>query len=599
MFQSIWRRIWVPYVLLILVTLLGLGAYLSGMLRAQYQEELNSKLAAEAGLIKEALAPHLGNSQDPQSINQLARHYAELILARVTIIDIRGTVLGDSHQDPATMEDHSSRPEVVEARAKGIGTSTRFSTTTGYQTFYYATSLRLEGTPVAIVRLAVPLSQIEASQSRLQATVIGVSLLASLVAILLAMWIAKGTTRPLRQLTQAAYAAADFEAQGSELQERIPSATVDEVGRLANAFNLLSQKLKSNHAAIRSEQDKVHAILQIMNDAVLVVDELGTVEMINPAAERVFSVRGEAVTGHSLAEVLRHHQIIALWQRSLEAGETERALIEVSTERLFLQAVAKPLGEVRPGSTILLFSNLTRQRFLETVRRDFVSNLSHELRTPLASLKALTETLQSGALEDPPAARRFLERMETEVDALTQMVAELLELARIESGRVPLQMTATRPADVITSAVDRLRLQAERARLNLTVDSPESLPAIQADITRLEQVLVNLLHNAIKFTPPGGTIHISANVEDGEDGEPVTVVFSVSDTGVGIAADDLTRIFERFYKADRARSSGGTGLGLAIARHIVEAHNGRIWAESVEGKGSTFYFSIPVVRPYS
>ena len=599
MFQSIWRRIWVPYVLLILVTLLGLGAYLSGTLRAQHQEELNSKLAAEAGLIKEALAPHLGNSQDPQSINHLARHYAELILARVTIIDIRGAVLGDSHQDPATMEDHSSRPEVVEARAKGVGTSTRFSTTTGYQTFYYATSLRLEGTPVAIVRLAVPLSQIEASQSRLQATVIGVSLLASLVAILLAMWIAKGTTRPLRQLTQAAYAAADFEVQGSELQERIPSATVDEVGRLANAFNLLSQKLKSNHAAIRSEQDKVHAILQIMNDAVLVVDELGTVEMINPAAERVFSVRGEAVTGHSLAEVLRHHQIIALWQRSLEAGETERALIEVSTERLFLQAVAKPLGEVRPGSTILLFSNLTRQRFLETVRRDFVSNLSHELRTPLASLKALTETLQSGALEDPPAARRFLERMETEVDALTQMVAELLELARIESGRVPLQMTATRPADVITSAVDRLRLQAERARLNLTVDSPESLPAIQADITRLEQVLVNLLHNAIKFTPPGGTIHISANVEDGEDGEPVTVVFSVSDTGVGIAADDLTRIFERFYKADRARSSGGTGLGLAIARHIVEAHNGRIWAESVEGKGSTFYFSIPVVRPYS
>jgi two-component system phosphate regulon sensor histidine kinase PhoR len=186
--------------------------------------------------------------------------------------------------------------------------------------------------------------------------------------------------------------------------------------------------------------------------------------------------------------------------------------------------------------------------------------------------------------------------METEVDALTQMVAELLELARIESGRVPLQMVAIRPVDVITSAVDRLRLQAERARLNLTVDSPETLPAIQADLSRLEQVLVNLLHNAIKFTPPGGAIHVSAHTESDEQGKPTAVVFSVRDTGVGIAADDLARIFERFYKADRARASGGTGLGLAIARHTVEAHAGRIWAESVEGEGSTFYFSIPVDR---
>jgi two-component system phosphate regulon sensor histidine kinase PhoR len=242
----------------------------------------------------------------------------------------------------------------------------------------------------------------------------------------------------------------------------------------------------------------------------------------------------------------------------------------------------------------MVLTNLSRQRYLETVRRDFVSNISHELRTPLASLKALTETLQSGALDDPPAAQRFLQRMETEVDALTQMVAELLELSRIESGRVPMEMRQTRAQDIITSSVDRLRMQAERARLKLIIDLPEDLPEISADPARLEQVMVNLLHNAIKFTPPGGEICIRARTTVDESTQKPVLIFSVQDTGVGIPADMLPRIFERFYKGDRARSGGGTGLGLAIARHTVEAHQGKIWAESETGKGSTFYFSIPI-----
>jgi two-component system phosphate regulon sensor histidine kinase PhoR len=254
---------------------------------------------------------------------------------------------------------------------------------------------------------------------------------------------------------------------------------------------------------------------------------------------------------------------------------------------------------------MLLFQNLTQQRFLENVRRDFISNLSHELRTPLASLKALTETLQEGALEDPPAAQRFLQRMDAEVDALSQMVSELLELARIESGRVPLQMQPLSPGDVVSNAVERLSVQAERADLEIILDCPDDLPEIFADPPRLEQVLVNLLHNAIKFTPAGGKILLTTRVADASGMPPPIypsetisrksgVLFSVQDTGVGIPSDDLPRIFERFYKADRARSSGGTGLGLAIARHSVEAHGGRIWAESVEGQGSTFYFYIPL-----
>jgi two-component system phosphate regulon sensor histidine kinase PhoR len=226
-------------------------------------------------------------------------------------------------------------------------------------------------------------------------------------------------------------------------------------------------------------------------------------------------------------------------------------------------------------------------RRLETVRRDFISNISHELRTPLAGLKALVDTLRGGAIKDRPAAKRFLKRMDAEVDALTQMVEELLELSRIESGQAPLRLTPTPVAEVVIPPLDRLRPQAERAGLALTVQLPPELPSVLADADRVRLVLTNLVHNAVKFTPPGGRIVVTAQAAGDQ------VLFSVQDSGVGIPASDLPRVFERFYKADRARSGGGTGLGLAIAKHVVQGHGGSIWAESVEGQGSTFHFTLP------
>ncbi|MBN1318233.1 MAG: PAS domain-containing sensor histidine kinase, partial [Anaerolineales bacterium] len=218
---------------------------------------------------------------------------------------------------------------------------------------------------------------------------------------------------------------------------------------------------------------------------------------------------------------------------------------------------------------------------------------SHELRTPLASLRALVETLQDGALDDPPAARHFLSLMENETDALAQMVEELLELSRIESGRVPLRLAPTPVAELINQPVERLRQQAQRADLALSIDLAPDLPPVLADPERAGQIVTNLVHNAIKFTRGDGQIKVSAYARDDE------VVIEVRDTGIGIPDNDLSRIFERFYKADHARSSGGTGLGLAIARHLVEGHGGRIWAESVEGQGSVFYFTLRSVESHS
>jgi two-component system phosphate regulon sensor histidine kinase PhoR len=251
------------------------------------------------------------------------------------------------------------------------------------------------------------------------------------------------------------------------------------------------------------------------------------------------------------------------------------------------------IPDTHASGSLLLVQDLTRVRRLETVRRDFISNLSHELRTPLASLKALTETLQDGALDDPPAARRFIHQIQIETDALTQMVTELLELSRIESGRLSLDLKPVSVCELLDSSSKRMQLQAERAGISLRVECAENLPKVNIDSQRLEQVLVNLIHNAVKFTKPGGEVILGAEmVHMGEAGIG-EVRFAISDTGIGIPADDVPRIFERFYRVDKSRTGGGTGLGLSITKHIVETHKGRVWAESIEGRGSTFYFTIP------
>jgi len=352
----------------------------------------------------------------------------------------------------------------------------------------------------------------------------------------------------------------------------------------SHSVKTMALALSVRTSVVEAERVRLAAVLDRMTDGVLIADAGGQVQFANPAIERLFDIQKAVV--RRVVEELHQPQLIEAWQSSRETGETREESVELPARRRFLQLVVLP--DRQAGGSLLLVQDLTRVRRLETVRRDFVSNISHELRTPLASLKALTETLRDGALEDPKAASRFLSRIETEVDALTQMATELLELSRIESGQVPLELKAVPAAALLLSAAERMRAQVERAGLVLRLDTVQDMTEVQADPPRLEQVLVNLIHNAVKFTRPGGEVLLAAQTE------AEFVRFSVRDTGEGIPADDLERIFERFYKADRARSGGGTGLGLSVSRHLVEAHGGRIWAESTEGQGSTFYFTIPI-----
>jgi two-component system phosphate regulon sensor histidine kinase PhoR len=364
--------------------------------------------------------------------------------------------------------------------------------------------------------------------------------------------------------------------------------TPPEIEKLSKTIKETISHNKEVQASLDADRKLFNSILGNMNDGILIADQNGIISLTNNTANQIFHIGDESAANHSLAEVIRDHRINELFENCSKSKQQEMVSFETAPEKTFIQCIATPLDPEIPGSILFLFQDLTRIRQLEIIRRDFVSNVSHELRTPLTSLKLITETLHDGAIDDPAISKNFIEKMDSEVDNLTQLVEELLELSKIESGRVPLEKNLIKPEDFINAACERMALQAQRAGLQLKNSTKKELPKTLVDSTRIEQVLVNLIHNAIKFTPPGGQVEVDAYQES------EFIVYSVKDTGKGIPPKDLERIFERFYKTDRSRSERGTGLGLSISRHLVEAHNGRIWVESQPGQGSTFFFRIPI-----
>ena len=587
--RNIRMRIAIPFVILIIVATAGLALYLSHYFREAYLETLETRLLADLHVVEDLLRLQLTSNSSPgeSDLDAVARHTSELLDARVTFIAADGEVLGESDHDRATMESHLYRTEIQQALDRGSGSSIRYSVTARTEVLYVAYAVGEQVAPVRVARLALPLAEVQAELTRLNRAIFSTAVIAATLAVALAFLIASRTTSPVRQLTTMAQQVA-----AGNLDARLLPTTEDEVGQLTHAFNLMAENLQDKISALTTEQSRSSSILDHMADGVLVIDRDGGVQMLNPAAARILDVAPEAALGSTFSALVRHHRLIELWLRCQRTQEEQQDAVETDHGKgTFLQVIITPQKVPSAPGYLVIVQDLTRIRRLETIRRDFISNVSHELRTPLASLSAVVETLQDGALEDPAMAQRFLNHIERELAAMTQIVEELLELSRIESNRAPLFMQSTALEALVRTPAERMMPQAERAGLTLEVELPESLPPVLADAERIQQVITNLLHNAIKFTPAGGRVTLLARREN-ED----RVVIAVRDTGVGIATEEQARIFERFYKADRARSSGGTGLGLAIAKHIVQAHRGQIWVESAEGRGSTFYFSLPVAN---
>lgn len=579
----VWR-IALPYLILVVLILGALGWFLSSFMERSYIEQLTAGQKASTRLFANQVAPVVIKGAPYPGLADMTLQASFLEGTRITVILPDGTVIADSERDPASMENHANRPEVQAAISGQETSEVRYSDTVRSRLLYTAVPIRDGETTVGVARIAISLSKIETTASSFRRIIFATAGVTALLVLLVAFGITYQTILPLRSLTQAV-----TNLESGKYVETLPGKRLDEIGRLTNAFNRMAAQISQQIEELSAERGKLSAVVSTISDAILIVNGEGRVELINPAAETILNVNASESTGKSLAEVVRNHIIVDLWQKAQSTGEQQFTALETPT-RLVLQAIASPMEDETGSRALLILQDYTRMKRLETVRRDFVSNVSHELRTPLASLKALTETVQETALDDPPAAKRFLAQMSVEIDNMTQLVQELLDLSKIESGRVPLERTYISPWEMIQPAAERMRIQAERSGLSLTVDCPEDLPRVHVDRGRMEQVLVNLIHNAIKFTPPGGSIQVRAWAQDKD------VVLAIADTGTGIADEDLQRIFERFYKADRARSGGGTGLGLSIARHLVESHGGRIWAESEVGKGSTFFIAIPTTQ---
>lgn len=360
-----------------------------------------------------------------------------------------------------------------------------------------------------------------------------------------------------------------------------------EIWQLFKSLIAYVEKNQQKQLGLQEDQVRFNSILHNMSDGILITDVNGIISLVNQSAISLFQIQEKKTNGRMMVEVFRNHHLNELLSQVVSIKQQSAMSFENPLTKTYIHCIATLLDPDLPGSILFLFQDLTRTRQLEIIRRDFVSNVSHELRTPLTSLKLITETLLSGAMDNRDDAKKFIQTMENEVDNLNQLVEELLELSKIESGRIPLNKKIIKPSEIIASSVERMKLQADRSGIIINHDEGAEVPEILIDQSKIEQVLVNLIHNSIKFSPPGTEIRVSVRRADGD------VVFSVEDNGIGIPPKDLDRIFERFYKTDPSRTRGGTGLGLSIARHLVELHKGSIWVESEPGKGSIFSFSIP------
>ncbi len=388
----------------------------------------------------------------------------------------------------------------------------------------------------------------------------------------------------LRHLSEAT-AAAESLARG-EFDIHV-SAAGDEFTRLASALNAAGAVVSTTIDALRQERAQLEALLNASSDATLAIDRAGAVVYLNDAATQMFAGADDHSIGRPFIEVVRDHDLNDLLVAAAQRGERSVRVVTYGQVQRWLQATAVPIDGAGVWAALAVFHDLTEVRRLEGMRRDFISNVSHELRTPLSGIRAAAETLQEGAIDDRPAAIEFMGHIQREVDRMTQLVEELLELSRIESGAAPLHFEPLDASLLVVDAVKRFAQQAERADLKLAARTSAHALQILGDGARLERALANLVANAMKFTPAGGSITVAAGEDDGH------VAITVTDTGVGIDPEQRARVFERFYKADRGRGDRGTGLGLAIVKHIVLAHEGTVSVESRPGHGSTFTMRLP------
>jgi len=574
------------------VSMVAAGFFLNHALEEFAVESLEQRLASVAGVVEEEARGLLRGGGSPAAVQAFVSRVARPTGARVTLIAADGRVVGESDrrsEDLARLDNHRGRPEVRTALEGRLGRDLRRSATVDAPLLYVAWPVRDAGRVIGVLRLALPLSAVTASYASLHQVMLAGGGVALLVALGIGIFVAGRVTRPVVDMQSIARQM----SEGNFLV-RAPSRSTDEIGTLGRSLNVLAARLREKVQDLDQERAKVTAILDGMVEGVVAVDGHEHVLVMNERARAIFGLGAMRGERKPFLEVIRNVELHELFRDS-RAGSPgcvlrrEVRLAAPAGRVLEVQALPLALGGDEWG-LVMVLHDVTELRRLEDVRTEFVANVSHELRTPLTAIHGYLETLLEGALEEPEHARKFLEIVFRHTERLGRLISDLAELSNIELGRITLARAPTPLGEVVDSVVAIIGPRAARGGVRLASAVPPGLVAVTADHDRLVQILINLVDNAVKYTPRGGDVRIGASLIAGE-----RVEVTVTDTGIGIPRSDLPRITERFYRVDKARSRelGGTGLGLAIVKHLVLAHGGELAIESEVEQGTTVRFTLP------
>ncbi|MFP4020245.1 MAG: two-component system histidine kinase PnpS [Halanaerobium sp.] len=521
-----------------------------------------------------------------QSLKEKAADWSDDSETRITIIAADGLVLADSHHEVEKMDNHRNRPEIVQAIRSGIsGNEIRYSDTIGEEMLYYAVPIKNESELIGILRTARPLKFIRSVLIEDIKSYLFFFVILAVITILLGWRLTYTIVKPLETVTETAEKISE-----GDLSQRIPVRKYNsEIEKLARMFNFMAEELEDKITEISREKNRIEAILESMVDGVIAVDQDGKVSLINPAARRIFNIEAEQIKGKELISSLFSHRIDMYLQRAFDKKESvSREIKYKNPEQKIIQATFIPLldEDENVNGGVIVLTDITELRKLETVRNDFVANVSHELRTPLTSMVGYLDTLLESDIKDQETRDRFLKIIKEETDRLSVLIKDLLNLSRIESQSLDLKAEDFK--EILIKVINLLQKNAEDKNIDLKLEIDDDLPLVYMVREQIKQVLINLIDNAVKYTPAGGKIEIKVEKEADK------VYFSVKDNGMGIPKADQERIFERFYRVDKARSRalGGTGIGLSIVRNIIKQHGSEIQVKSREGAGSEFYFYL-------
>ena len=572
---------------IVAVFLFGVMRYFSFSILKQVENELEETARMVTGLLL-YIEPETAYDFDT-----FCKHAGSSGETRITLIDGDGKVLGDSHAVVADMSNHGDRPEVIRARQGERGLALRNSSSLGYRLMYLALPMDLKG-QLILVRASRSISAIDMVLSRTYRTL----LLLGVVFLVLAVYSAAGTgqwiSKPLQRLVSVA------EALGrGDLETRADVENPEELQVLGQTLNNMAAKLAGRIDSIQRQRDEYQLVLAGMSEAVIVLDRELRVLETNFAAVSIFQQTREEMVGHPLLKAVRNLRLHEFADELIHGAteKTEEVTLRMTEggRMLFLQVHGAPLGgderDDRLARAVLVFTDISEIRRSEQIRKDFVSNVSHELKTPITSIKGFVETLQDGADEDPALRSRFLNIILKQADSMHAIIEDLLQLSRLDERSLTMVQTSVDLKDILLTAAEKVRPSGEEKNMSFSLEAPESL-FVRGNRGLLEQAVFNLVDNAVKYSDPGKDIRVKLFAREGRG------IITVADSGVGIPAEDLPRIFERFYRVDKARSreTGGTGLGLAIVKHIVQVHDGQVGVDSIPGRGSTFSLIFPLYR---